>query len=104
MIVNKYIPTEYLNKVNSIESNNNKESDTNTSSISFSDVLGEKLQAVNDKIIESEETTINFINGEEEDIHNVMIATEEAKGSLQLAVEVRNKLVDAYKEIMSMQL
>lgn len=104
MIVNKYIPTEYLNKVNSIESNNNKESDTNTSSISFSDVLGEKLQAVNDKIIESEETTINFINGEEEDIHNVMIATEEAKGSLQLAVEVRNKLVDAYKEILSMQL
>ena len=104
MIVNKYIPTEYLNKVNSIESNNNKESDTNTSSISFSDVLGEKLQAVNDKIIESEETTINFINGEEEDIHNVLIATEEAKGSLQLAVEVRNKLVDAYKEILSMQL
>lgn len=104
MIVNKYIPTEYLNKVNSIESNNNKESDTNTSSISFSDVLGEKLQAVNDKIIESEETTINFINGEEEDIHNVMIATEEAKGSLQLAVEVRNKLVEAYKEILSMQL
>lgn len=104
MIVNKYIPTEYLNKVNSIGSDNNKESDTNTSSISFSDVLGEKLQAVNDKIIESEETTINFINGEEEDIHNVMIATEEAKGSLQLAVEVRNKLVEAYKEIMSMQL
>ena len=104
MIVNKYIPTEYLNKVNSIESNNNKESDTNTSSISFSDVLGEKIQAVNDKIIKSEETTINFINGEEEDIHNVMIATEEAKGSLQLAVEVRNKLVEAYKEILSMQL
>ena len=104
MIVNKYIPTEYLNTVNSIGADNNKESDTNTSSISFSDVLGEKLQAVNDKIIESEETTINFINGEEEDIHNVMIATEEAKGSLQLAVEVRNKLVDAYKEIMSMQL
>lgn len=104
MIVNKYIPTEYLNKVNSIESNNNKESDTNTSSISFSDVLGEKIQAVNDKIIKAEETTINFINGEEEDIHNVMIATEEAKGSLQLAVEVRNKLVEAYKEILSMQL
>lgn len=104
MIVNKYIPTEYLNKVNSIESNNNKESNTNTSSISFSDVLGEKIQAVNDKIIKAEETTINFINGEEEDIHNVMIDTEEAKGSLQLAVEVRNKLVDAYKEIMSMQL
>lgn len=104
MIVNKYIPTEYLNTVNSIGSNNNKESDTNTSSISFSDALGEKLQAVNDKIIESEETTINFINGEEEDIHNVMIAAEEAKGSLQLAVEVRNKLVEAYKEILSMQL
>ena len=104
MIVNKYIPTEYLNKVNSIASNNNKESNTNTSSVSFSDVLGEKIQAVNDKIVESENKTINFINGEEEDIHNVMISAEEAKESLQLAVEVRNKLVDAYKEILSMQL
>ena len=35
MIVNKYIPTEYLNTVNSIGADNNKESDTNTSSISF---------------------------------------------------------------------
>ncbi|MBU5314773.1 flagellar hook-basal body complex protein FliE [Clostridium bornimense] len=104
MIVNKYIPTEYLNKVNSVASNNNKESNTNTSSVSFSDVLGEKIQAVNDKIVESENKTINFINGEEEDIHNVMISAEEAKESLQLAVEVRNKLVDAYKEILSMQL
>lgn len=104
MIVNKYIPTEYLNKVNSVASNNNKESNTNTSSVSFSDVLGEKIQVVNDKIVESENKTINFINGEEEDIHNVMISAEEAKESLQLAVEVRNKLVDAYKEILSMQL
>lgn len=103
MMINKYISTEYLNRINDIGLNENKNSN-NTAAINFSDVLGEKIQAVNDKIVKSEETTINFINGKEKDIHNVMIDTEEAKGALQLAVEVRNKLVDAYKEIMSMQL
>lgn len=45
-----------------------------------------------------------FIKGDETDIHNVMLNAEEAKMSMELAVQVRNKLVEAYQELSRMQL
>jgi flagellar hook-basal body complex protein FliE len=48
--------------------------------------------------------TRDFIAGEVDDLHTVMIATEEARLSLELAVQVRNKCIEAYKEISNMQL
>jgi flagellar hook-basal body complex protein FliE len=70
----------------------------------FLDTLKEKLSEVNDKQIEADNLTQKFIKGEEEDIHKVMLSTEEAKMSLQLAVEIRNKLVAAYEEFNRMQI
>ncbi len=71
---------------------------------SFLDTLKEKLNEVNNKQIEAESITQKFIKGEEEDIHKVMLSTEEAKLSLELAVQIRNKLVDAYGEFNRMQI
>jgi flagellar hook-basal body complex protein FliE len=71
---------------------------------SFLDTLKEKLDEVNDKQIEADNLTQKFIKGEEEDIHKVMLSTEEAKLSLELAVQIRNKLVDAYGEFNRMQI
>lgn len=71
---------------------------------SFMDTLKEKLDAVNDKQIEAEDKTESFIKGDEIDIHEVMLASEEAKLSLELAVQIRNKIVEAYQEINRMQL
>ena len=70
----------------------------------FLSMLKEKLDSVNDKQITAEETTESFIKGEDVDIHEVMLATEEAKMSLELAVQIRNKLVEAYQELNRMQL
>ena len=70
----------------------------------FLDALKEKLGEVNDKQIEADNLTQKFIKGEEEDIHKVMLSTEEAKMSLELAVEIRNKLVAAYEEFNRMQI
>ena len=68
------------------------------------DTLKEKLGEVNEKQIAADVATEAFISGEDIDIHEVMLITEEAKMSLQLAVQVRNKLVEAYQEINRMQL
>nr|WP_242966472.1 flagellar hook-basal body complex protein FliE [Clostridium sp. BSD9I1] len=76
---------------------NEKESD-------FFSVLQDKLDAVNEKQITSENTTSAFISGEEVDVHKVMLDAEEAKLSLELAVQMRNKIVEAYQEINRMQL
>ena len=73
-------------------------------SSSFLDTLKDKLDEVNDKQIESDDITQKFIKGEEDDVHKVMISTEEAKLSLELAVQIRNKLVDAYDVFNRMQI
>jgi flagellar hook-basal body complex protein FliE len=51
----------------------------------------------------AEETTKRMLTGEIEDVHQVMVAMEEAQTSFQLMMEIRNKIVDAYKEVMRMQ-
>ncbi|MEW8955113.1 flagellar hook-basal body complex protein FliE [Clostridium sp.] len=81
-----------------------KEVEKSTSNITFGDVLNEKLHKVNESQIASDEITEKFIKGEDVEIHDVMIAAEEAKLSLQMAVQVRNKLVEAYQEINRIQL
>jgi len=44
----------------------------------------------------------SVLAGQTTDLHRVMIATEKANIALQLAIEVRNKVVSAYEEIMRM--
>ena len=72
--------------------------------VSFFDTLKQKLDEVNNQQIEADQVTQAFIKGDDVDVHQVMIAGEEAKQSLELAVQVRNKLVEAFQEINRMQL
>jgi flagellar hook-basal body complex protein FliE len=83
-----------LNNTATTESNKND----------FLSMLKEKLDGVNDSQITADNVTQSFIKGDETDIHKVMLSTEEAKMSLELAVQIRNKLVEAYQELTRMQL
>jgi len=69
---------------------------------SFSEVLKNQLDKVNDKQITSENSIEGYIKGDV-DIHQVMVASEEAKLSLELAIQIRNKLISAYEEFNRMQ-
>ncbi|NLN14795.1 MAG: flagellar hook-basal body complex protein FliE [Tissierellia bacterium] len=70
----------------------------------FKDIFNEAMDKLNKKQLEADRMVYDFITGKEDDLHKVMIATEEARLSLELAVQVRNKCVEAYKEINNMQL
>lgn len=72
--------------------------------VNFEDILKNYLDKTNDMQLDADSAVQNLITGQTSDIHSVMIATEEAKQSLELAVEIRNKLVDAYQEIMKMSI
>ena len=102
MNINEFIPSSGIySKFDSL----NKEKSTsgvNTSS-EFQEVLKSQLDKVNEKQLESEKITDDFIKGEDVEVHDVMIKNEEAKLSMQLAVQVRNKLLEAYQEINRMQ-
>lgn len=71
---------------------------------SFSDTLKKQLGEVNDLQIEAERASEKLALGEAENIHEVMIQTEEAKLALELTVQVRNKVLEAYQDIMKMQI
>lgn len=77
---------------------------TEEKSSSFGELLNSKLEQVNAAQINAEQVTESFIKGEGPDVHEVMIASEEAKMSMELAVQIRNKFVEAYQEINRTQL
>lgn len=71
--------------------------------VSFGEMLGNALKDVNSAQLKADDTTKKFLIGEIQDVHQVTIASEQARLMLQLAVEVRNKVVEAYQEISRMQ-
>ncbi|WP_423219373.1 flagellar hook-basal body complex protein FliE [Clostridium akagii] len=81
----------------------NDQATSGTGSVDFSSILKEKLGAVNDKQISADNTTTQFIDGKDVDIHQVMLSTSEAQMSLDMAVQVRNKIVEAYQELNKTQ-
>jgi flagellar hook-basal body complex protein FliE len=102
MKINEFTPnTEIFKKIGDKD---NKEDISGKDSASFGDLLKKKLDAVNEDQIKAEDTTQKFIQGDEDDIHKVMLDTEEAKMSLELAVQIRNKFVEAYQELSRTQL
>jgi flagellar hook-basal body complex protein FliE len=71
----------------------------------FQDFLKEALSEVNDLQLKADSQVVGFASGLSNiDIHDVMIGMEQAHLALQLTIEVRNKMVEAYQEIMRMQL
>ncbi len=70
----------------------------------FQGILGQAMQKVEQLQSESSDRVRAFVTGEEDDVHSVMIAMEKSSLSLQLTMAVRNKIVDAYQEIMRMQI
>lgn len=70
---------------------------------SFKDILTQALQNVTKLEKESDQITNDFIAGRTDSIHSVLIAAEKASIALDLVLEVRDKVLDAYNEIMRMQ-
>lgn len=75
-----------------------------TNQIGFGEQLNKAIDQLNQIQLQSEETKLKFVTGEIQDIHQVTIAMQEAKIAMSLAVEVRNKVVEAYQEISRMPL
>ena len=69
----------------------------------FGKVLNNLVNEVDSLHKTAEQATDKMMTGELEDVHQVVIAMEEAETSFKLLMEIRNKMVDAYREVMKMQ-
>ena len=70
---------------------------------SFSETLKSFYSQVNDQINEADQKTQEFATGKQNDLHEIMIATEKANISFRLLLQIRNKLLEGFQEIMRMQ-
>ncbi|MRG85404.1 flagellar hook-basal body complex protein FliE [Salinibacillus xinjiangensis] len=70
----------------------------------FSQSLKNAIDKVNDSQIKSDQMTTALAKGEIDNLHDVMISAQKASITLQTAVEVQSKAIEAYKEVMRMQL
>lgn len=91
--INQIAPTDGLNK--KLDGSN---------ATQFGQLLKNALNRVNELQIESDEYKKLLLTGDLDNLHDVTIAAEKANISLQLTLSVRNKLVEAYREIMRMQI
>jgi flagellar hook-basal body complex protein FliE len=75
---------------------------TRTSPVKFGDVIQQAIKRVSDMQIGADQSVVQLLKGEA-GIHETMIAGQKADISFRLLLQVRNKVVDAYREIMRMQ-
>ena len=70
---------------------------------SFADTLKEAVSSVNAAQKESDVKMQELATGKTHNIHDVMLSAEKADISLRLMTQVRNKIIEAYQEVMKMQ-
>lgn len=70
----------------------------------FIQMLGSQVNELNGSLEQADQAARALAAGEDIPVHDVMIAMEHARLKLQLAVEVRNRIVDAYQNLTNMQL
>jgi flagellar hook-basal body complex protein FliE len=70
----------------------------------FAELLKGSINKTNEMQKTASSAVESAIIGQEQDLHRVMIAQEEASITFDLLMEVRNKLLEAYQQVMSMQL
>lgn len=70
----------------------------------FDNLLGNFVKEVNAKQSVAADTVTGLLSGQNVPLHQAMISMEEASVSFQLMVEVRNKLLEGYQELMRMQI
>ncbi len=80
--------------------NQNSANKTKAEPVKFSDTLKDMINQVNNNKTNSVKAVENFIAGNEGNLHNVMASMEEARLSFQFMLEIRNKLLETYNELM----
>ncbi len=71
---------------------------------SFANLLHDAVQEVSGKQAAATDAINGLLTGQNVSLHQAMIAMEEASVSFQLMIEVRNKMLEGYQEIMRMQI
>jgi len=79
-------------------------SSQSTGGANFSDILSGAINEVEGAHNDATASVQRFLSGEGEDLHSTILASQRADLEFQMFMQVRNKVVSAYQEIMKMQM
>lgn len=69
----------------------------------FGQLVSQGLQEVNKKLLTNQTDLQQLALGDAQNLHQIMIRMEETRMSFQLLLQVRNRLLEAYQDVMKMQ-
>lgn len=72
--------------------------------VGFNEWIGQQVSSTNTRLVQADDGIRKLALGEADNLHQVMIDLEKAKLSFELIVQVRNKLLESYQELMRMQI
>jgi flagellar hook-basal body complex protein FliE len=70
----------------------------------FQSVLSSAINSIDGLQQSAADSVQKFLTGQNEELHTTVLANQKAELSFELGLQVRNKVVDAYQEIMKMQM
>jgi flagellar hook-basal body complex protein FliE len=70
----------------------------------FQNVLSSAIDSLGSLQNTAADSVQKFLTGENEELHTTILATQKAELAFELGLQVRNKVVDAYQEVMKMQM
>lgn len=79
-------------------------SDVSVTKNSFADFITSSINEVNQAQLQGNRAIEKLQSGEAQNLHDIMISVEQADIALRMLVQVRNKALTAYEEIMRMQI
>lgn len=106
-VINKISPFQVQNTQNTQNATNqvnNSQKTDSSNQTSFSELLKNSISSLNESQVTSDNMTNALAAGKDVNLDEVMIAAQKASISLTAATEFRNKAVEAYQEIMRMQM
>ncbi len=95
-----------VNNISSVISNAQQISgvgQSKESTSSFSNILSDAIDNMQTTEAEAETANNALLTGESDDIHSALISAQKAEIAVSLAVEVRNRVIEAYNKITEMQ-
>jgi flagellar hook-basal body complex protein FliE len=93
---------EPINKIKPVQIDQLSKTKEKNNDISFKSIFDTAIDNYKNAEAEVDKDIYQLSAGETDDLHNLMINTQKAQISLDLVIQLRNKALDAYNEIMRM--
>jgi len=94
----------FINKIDSVTPNALSKQNPKTADAGFEDLLKQELQQTNEMLEKSEKAQADIATGKVEDLAKASITIQKAEMQMKMVLEVRNKAISAYKELLKTQI